>query len=143
MTCVADASVVLKWFLPDEPYADAAWTLVENDEILIAPDFLIVEVCNAAWKCFRQERMEAQEVLDIASILPRFLMELVGASSLAPRASTIAVELDHPVYDCMYLALAETRKVPLVTADKRLLDKLTGSPWANTAVHLEDYLPHC
>ena len=36
------------------------------------------------------------------------------------RASTIALELDHPVYDCIYLACTEIEGVPLVTADRRL-----------------------
>ncbi|HYM72501.1 MAG TPA: type II toxin-antitoxin system VapC family toxin, partial [Stellaceae bacterium] len=115
MTCVVDASVALKWFLPDEPHSDEAWALVQEGEILIAPDLLIAETCNAAWKCHRLERMEASEVSDIAAILPRFFAELVGTASLAPRAALIAVDLAHPVYDCLYLALAESRRLPFVT----------------------------
>jgi len=29
----------------------------------------------------------------------------------------MSVQLQHPVYDCLYLVLARERKIPLVTAD--------------------------
>jgi predicted nucleic acid-binding protein len=42
----------------------------------------------------------------------------------------IARVLDHPAYDCFYLALAEREHALLVTADDVLVRRLTGTPWA-------------
>jgi predicted nucleic acid-binding protein len=39
-------------------------------------------------------------------------------------ATRIAIELDHPAYDCIYLALAIDNGCKFVTADPRLLRKL-------------------
>jgi predicted nucleic acid-binding protein len=41
----------------------------------------------------------------------------------------LAVELDHPAYDCVYLALALAKDCKLATADEHLRRKLgrTGS----------------
>jgi predicted nucleic acid-binding protein len=39
------------------------------------------------------------------------------------RAAAIAVELDHPAYDAMYLAVAEAFGLRLVTADDQLIRK--------------------
>ena len=38
-----------------------------------------------------------------------------------PRALAIAAASDHPIYDCIYLAVAEDRQLPLVTADGRFI----------------------
>jgi len=46
---------------------------------------------------------------------------LVPVEDLRNRALELAIELDHPIYDCFYLALAERERCPLVTADKRLV----------------------
>ena len=35
------------------------------------------------------------------------------------RAAQIAVEIDHPVYDCLYVACAEATASALITADRR------------------------
>jgi len=71
--------------------------------------------------------------------LPRFFDALVGAADLAPRAVAIARELDHPVYDCLYVTLAEERRAKLVTADTRLLQKLQQTRWEPNAQDLSDY----
>jgi len=52
---------------------------------------------------------------------------LVGAPRLASRAFGLARRLDHPAYDCLYLALAELERTHVVTADRRLLKKLVGT----------------
>ena len=56
MSLVVDASVALKWFLTEEPQAAQALAIVQDGTTLIAPDFLIAEVCNAAWRLARLGR---------------------------------------------------------------------------------------
>lgn len=141
MTCVVDASVAVKWFLADEPNGAEALRLVQRGEVMVAPDLLIVEVCNASWRLLRSGRIARVQLDAIPIMLPRYFGELVGLAALAPQAIAVAVGLDHPVYHCFYLALAGMRQLPLVTADTRLLARLAGSPWAARAVHLADYTP--
>jgi predicted nucleic acid-binding protein len=136
---VVDASVALKWFLADEPNVEEALAIVREGTALIAPDMLIAEVCNAAWRSARLGRMSQAQVDEIAALLPRFFDTLVGAADLASRAVAIAGQLDHSVYDCLYVALAEVQEVSLVTADARLLGKVRGTPWAARVLHLADY----
>ena len=63
---------------------------------------------------------------------------LVASSVLARRALEIALELGHPAYDAFYLATAEMHHARLVTADTRLLRRLTSSPLAHLAISLQD-----
>jgi predicted nucleic acid-binding protein len=83
--------------------------------------------------------MNAAQVQAIAAGLPRFFDALVSARQLAIRAVAIATALDHPVYDALYLALAETEQACLVTADDRLLAKIQGTPWEGRATSLSTY----
>jgi predicted nucleic acid-binding protein len=62
---------------------------------------LVAEVCNAAWRLARLDRISRAQLDEIAPILPRFFDPLVSAAGLAPRAVSIADQLDHPVYDCL------------------------------------------
>ena len=56
MSLVVDASVALKWFLTEEPQAAQALAIVQDGAPLIAPDFLVAEVCDAAWRSARLGR---------------------------------------------------------------------------------------
>jgi hypothetical protein len=47
-----------------------------------------------------------------------------GMSHLLEATTRIAVELDHPACDCLYLALAVERDCRFVTADERFVRKL-------------------
>jgi glucose-6-phosphate-specific signal transduction histidine kinase len=50
--------------------------------------------------------------------------ELLPMRSLCETATRISIEVDHPAYDCLYLALAVQKQCRFVTADDRFLKKL-------------------
>src|SRR5882724_2269964 len=107
MTCIVDTSVAMKWFLADEPHAVEAFDLLQRGETMIAPDLLVAEACNAGWRLLRIGRIGRAQFDNIVTAVPRYFAELIPIDRIVPRAAAIAVALDHPIYDCLYLALAE------------------------------------
>ena len=86
-----------------------------------APDLIVPEVLNAFWKLARR----GIPVPDRATVLGLLdKIRVVPSLPYAARAAEIADEFDHPVYDCLYLALAEAQGDVLLTADARLSRKL-------------------
>lgn len=58
---------------------------------------------------------------------------------LTAAATRLASDLDHPVYDCFYLALAVHTQYPVVTADTRFHDKVCKHPYLSDRIlHLAD-----
>jgi len=139
VSLVVDASVALKWFLSEEPHGGEALAILRDGAPRIAPDFLIAEVCNAAWRSTRLGRISQAQLGEIAANLPRFFDALVSATGLAPRAVTIAAQLDYPVYDCLYLARAEAEQADLVTADTQLVGKVRATSWEERTVSLSEW----
>jgi predicted nucleic acid-binding protein len=121
MAIIVDASVAFKWFVP-EPDSDRALALFETIEPLYAPDLMLTEVSNAMWARLRKvDGHHGPAVKAAAGALPRMLTLLVPVVELLPRAIELAFDLQHPIYDCIYLALAEREKAALITADRRLI----------------------
>ena len=58
MTVVVDASVALKWYVVEHD-TPMAWAVREGADAVIAPDLVIAEVCNAAWKAWRRKEIVA------------------------------------------------------------------------------------
>jgi predicted nucleic acid-binding protein len=119
MTLVIDASVALKWMLQEEG-TDRAIAIRSESE-LVAPALILAEVGNALWKTVRRGEAPLFEAQAALNALPRFFFRLVESAELSARALDLAVAVDHPIYDCYYLALAERERAPLMTADNRLL----------------------
>ena len=138
MTLVVDASVAVRWTI-ELPLSDRAELLLRSGQPLIAPDFIIVEAANALYFSIRRQKDRIQRVLDGIEFLPRWFAELVPAAALRHRAMAFALELEHPLYDCFYLALAETRGTRLVTTDEHFLRKVNGTPRSEHIVHLADW----
>ena len=133
--CVVDASVALKWVL-DEPGSVAASELLDG-RWLFAPPLLATEVANALWVVARRGQItgaEAEDALDL--ILRAPFQPLPSGLNLPRRALELARLLDHPVYDCTYLALAITLEWPVVTADRRFADAASRSAEAAPFVQL-------
>lgn len=118
---IIDASVAVKWFAI-EAFHDEARALLAGPEPLLAPDILAVEVANAlSVKVGRGELDESETVRAVAAIGGGGQPELRPSPPLTAEAFRMARRLEHPVYDCVYLALAEELDLPLVTADERFV----------------------
>jgi predicted nucleic acid-binding protein len=125
---VVDASVAVKWFVV-ESGASAALELLRSGSRLIAPELVVAEVVNVVWKRLLRNDLEHDQAVHVPGALPKLFAELWPTVRLARRAFEIAVELRHPVYDCFYLALAESEDAVMITADRWLIGRLAGSRW--------------
>jgi len=135
MTVVVDASVVLKWFLP-EVHGEAALRLLDAGEELVAPDHLFAETTNAIRKRVRQGEFSAAQAHEIIeSIDDEVEIELVSCRELADDALDIALAHGQSIYDAMYIALAIDRDIRLITADDRLHTALSKIP--SIAPHIQ------
>jgi predicted nucleic acid-binding protein len=115
---VIDASVAIKWIV-DETGSAAALSLLHGPQLL-APDLLMPECANILWKKVARAELKPDEGALAAELLQRADVELVPTRGLVAEALGLAVALNHPAYDCTYLALAIARDCPFVTADLRL-----------------------
>ena len=123
-TLVIDASIAIKWLIEEEGTPQAL--TLRRTARLLAPELLVAECANILWKKARRNELSREEALLAARLLQTAAIELVPTRSLLAAATRIAIELDHPAYDCLYLALAIENDCRFVTADERFLRKLGG-----------------
>ena len=123
MKLTVDASVVIKWFVT-EPLCEEARQVLGDRLDRHAPDILLAEFANIIWKKVRRgEISDPQPYFDELASLPE-IVTLHPGGDLIGRAAQIAVGIDHPVYDCLYLACAEATASVLITADQRLVHQV-------------------
>ena len=134
---VVDASVAIKWFVP-EVHSDAALRLLDGDKVLLAPDLLIPELGNIVWKKVRRGEMDertGREVLRAFALVP---LQIHPSRPLLDLAFDVAHGTGTTVYDGMYVALATTQGCPLATADRKLLDAQRAGPLKESVVWVEN-----
>jgi len=134
---VFDASVVVKWYVPEVHSVEAKRWLAGRRAIL-APDLLFSEVANALWKKQRRRELEpaeAESVMDQFLALP---LTVHASGALAPAALDLAVGLDRSAYDTTYLALAILAETQFVTADRKFFCAISAGPLAARVRWVED-----
>lgn len=128
MTLVLDASVVAKWFFEELDSDKARDILIgcgQGEIRLLAPEVLPAEIANSLSKRVIRGVLGAEEALAQYARFERLCPALVSISSLADLALRIALANRHPVYDCLYVALATRMRCDLLTADEKLYDVFT------------------
>jgi predicted nucleic acid-binding protein len=135
MTLVVDASVAFKWFAKAKG-TDRAVALLDRGEPMVAPEPILAEVCHAAWKSLRRRELSPLQFEGIVNDVARPFARLVPLGQLIRSAAALTQRLDHPVHDCLYLALAEAEGVPVITADQRLLAAVRGTSLADRVSQL-------
>jgi predicted nucleic acid-binding protein len=132
---VVDASVVIKWFVP-EIHSDAARRLLATAHQYLAPDLLFPEVGNVIWKKVRRGELTAEEGQGLAVDITSIAVETVSTRGLMIDAQALAIATGLTVYDAMYLTLAVRLKTELITADDRLSRTVAAHPLAAAHVRL-------
>lgn len=122
---IFDASVVVRWVV-DDPLTPAA---IEAGKIWapVAPTLLGSEFANALRGQARAGRYERDWCLLQMGRLTR-LIDLRDEREYWPLALRLGLERDHAVYDCVYIAMAISLALPLITADSRLTRKFADLP---------------
>ncbi|MEH1807276.1 MAG: type II toxin-antitoxin system VapC family toxin [Nostoc sp.] len=134
---VLDASIAIKWFIP-EVYSDAARRLVASNHTFLVPDFFFPEVGNVLWKRVRRGEDTAENARQILLDLNAVPVEVYLSQPLMPLALDIALQTDRAVYHSLYLALAITQQCQMVTADEKFYNALKTSSYASNLLWLEN-----
>jgi predicted nucleic acid-binding protein len=125
VTLVVDASVALKWVLA-EPGQAAAEALLDED--LIAPSLWLLEAANALWRRNLRGELGVDEAEERLSELFNAPVTSIPIEEDLSAAVALAQRLGHPVYDCLYLALAMREQAQVVTADRRFWTVVQTAP---------------
>src|SRR5438093_11886063 len=87
---VVDASVLLKWFVP-EVHSDAARRWLQSSHEYLAPDLIFPEAGNAIWKKVRREELDEDEGRRLADDVARAAVETIPMRGLLPDAEALAL----------------------------------------------------
>lgn len=136
-TYVVDASVAMKWFVPEE-LSHEALTYLNDEHELLTPDLLWPEFANIVWKKVRRNELSAEEARHVLSLCHQVPFETVESITIIDSAFDIAVSFDRTVYDSVYVALAVLRDCVMITADRRLYNALQSSPTSQHISYLGD-----
>ena len=124
---VVDASVVVKWFVP-EIHSNAARRLLVLPHEYVAPDLLFAETANTIWKKTRRGELTAEEGQQLVADIGQIAVEVVPCRALAEDAHALANATGRTIYDSMYVALAVRLNTRSITADERLEAALKKIP---------------
>jgi predicted nucleic acid-binding protein len=99
MTVVVDTSVAVKWFMKETGREQALRVLGARERH--APDLIVAEVGNVAWKKAILGEITGAQARFICASLTRYFVVLHRSEALIDRAVDIALRLRHPIYDCL------------------------------------------
>ena len=139
---ILDTSVAVKWYLTEELDDQAARLLEAAESGMVefsAPSTILPELFNALWQRRRRGELTLEEVNQVwRGFVSADPTTLYAPEDLMPRATEIVFESGVIIYDALFLALAEYSGAVMITADKRLLNLLEGTPYAHLAHSLVD-----
>jgi predicted nucleic acid-binding protein len=135
---VVDANVAVKWVIK-QPLRDRALAVLRRSDVLVAPSLLVSEVTSAIWQYVRAGHIGREQARQGLSAALDQITLLEEDGELAESALAVALELGCAPYDCFYLVAAIRRDALLVTADKRLVNRLASTPYKSRVANLSDW----
>ena len=118
-TCVLDASAAIR-VITGDPVASQWRDQLKKAPLVLAPELMLSEVANTLWKLQRGGNLNGLDPQTLLADARDLVDQIEPDRHLQVEALALACHLDHPVYDCLYLALARREAAQLLTADQRL-----------------------
>jgi len=119
LACVLDASAAVRLILADPAAAELA-ERVGGAALVLAPELMLTELANTLWKLRRADRLNDLDPQELLAEARELVDRLEPDRHLQAEALALACHLNHPVYDCLYLALARREAASLISSDRRL-----------------------
>ncbi|WP_068955312.1 type II toxin-antitoxin system VapC family toxin [Pararhizobium polonicum] len=137
MIYVIDASVAMKWFV-DEGDQAMAMEITRYEGRLVAPDVIFAEVANVLRRKIRLGQTTESQAKESLQILLRTFPDATPSADLLEDAFALSSQLDHSVYDVLYLVCALRKgDASLITADKKFAAKGANAGFGDTILSLE------
>ena len=138
MRLVVDASVVVKWLVQEEE-SESADRLLQGDHELHTPRLLASEVANALWRKVRMGEIAHGDAGMLTAAVAEMPLHWFDDEQICADSVRLALELDRPVYDCVYLALGYRIGATLVTADTRFANAVKATQHGGAVATLKDF----
>ncbi len=87
---------------------------------MLAPELMLTELANTLWKLQWAHRLNDLDPQELLAEARELVARLESDRHLQAEALALACHLNHPVYDCLYLALARREAASMISSDRRL-----------------------
>lgn len=134
---VVDASVAVKWFVP-EIHSVPALRLLRKRFDLQAPELIQAEFGNILWKKCRAGELDGTTAGEILDNFKRSPLVVHPHGAFMKLAWEIALKHRQTFYDSLYLALAMAEKARMVTADRKFYEALAGTSSGRHLLWIEE-----
>lgn len=136
MKYVVDASVAVKWYVP-EVYEQEAVSLLAKNHTFHAPELIYPEFCNVVWLKVRRGEISQTEGDTIVEAFTNRKMTVHAHKNIIEPAYKGAVSSNQTVYDWTYLALAVSLSCEMITADQKFYNALESTILKNNLKWIE------
>jgi len=123
---VLDASVAVKWFLP-EIYQSESFEVLKSNSVIIAPSFLKVEFDSILSKWCRSGRLEYERAEEVRSVFNKIKIYFVDLEDIADISFEVSAKLPVTYYDALYLCTAKLYECKMVTFDRKFYKSVKDS----------------
>src|SRR5262245_26317083 len=137
MNYVVDASVAVKWYVPEDN-ADTAERLLDPGNELHAPELIAPEVGNIIWKKIHRSELTEKQGREIIDAFVSVPIQKYPTTPLVEVAFAGALQTAQTVYDWMYLALAISLNCEMVTADEEFYRVIQPGAMGKHILWIED-----
>ncbi len=125
---VVDASIIVKWFVPEKGYENAVKLLEEyaaGRVEIFSPSIATYETLNAL-RFHPHYKLSIHDLVDILQTIKDLQIIVEPSTQAWSRCIHLSLEHKITIYDAIYAATATEIDAQLVTADKTLASKLSS-----------------